>query len=228
MVNPQILLIDADDTLWENNIYYERVIHEVLILLERAGVDSRVFRSELDQTERRRIPLNGYGTKNFTNSLIETFRRFLPPHSDPGLPDRVQKLSLAILDHPLEIIEGVPETLVYLSSRHSLFLVTKGDQEEQSRKIRDSNLRHYFQSVEILPEKNAHTYSRLLDRHGWERSCSWMIGNSPRSDINPALAAGMHAVLIPHRHTWTLEHEEPLEHPDLLELARFSDLRLHF
>ena len=115
MVNPQILLIDADDTLWENNIYYERVIHEVLILLERAGVDSRVFRSELDQTERRRIPLNGYGTKNFTNSLIETFRRFLPPHSDPGLPDRVQKLSLAILDHPLEIIEGVPETLVYLS-----------------------------------------------------------------------------------------------------------------
>jgi putative hydrolase of the HAD superfamily len=224
----QNLLIDADDTLWENNIYYERVIQEVLALLDRSGADSSGFRVELDETERRRIPTHGYGTVNFTRSLVETFKRFLPPGCDPMLPARVEQLSLAILVHPLEVLDDVPETLAYLSRRHTLFLVTKGNQEEQLRKIRASHLLSYFQGFEILPEKNTQTYSQLLDRHGWERSSSWMIGNSPRSDINPALAAGMRAVYIPHPHTWTLEHGEAAKHPNLLELEKFSDLRLHF
>jgi putative hydrolase of the HAD superfamily len=226
--NPQNLLIDADDTLWENNIYYERVIQQVLALLNRSGKDPSRFRVELDETERRRIPVDGYGTVNFTRSLVETFKRFLPPGSDPGLPLQVERLSLTILVHPLEVLAGVPETLAYLSGRHALFLITKGNQEEQLRKIRASNLLSYFEGFEILREKNTRTYSELLDRHGWERSRSWMIGNSPRSDINPALAAGMRAVYIPHPHTWTLEHGEPAKHPNLIELEKFSDLRLHF
>lgn len=228
LVNSQNLLIDADDTLWENNIYYERVIQEVLTLLDGAGADCRAFRTELDETERRRIPFQGYGTVNFTRSLVETFTRFLPPDSDPTLPEKVQQLAMTILVHPLEILPGVPETLVYLSSRHSLNLVTKGNREEQSRKIRASNLQGYFQRVEILSEKNTQTYAQLLDRHGWERSSSWMIGNSLRSDVNPALAAGMRAVYIPHKHTWTLEHEEQAQLPGLIELEKFSDLRFHF
>ncbi len=226
--NSRNLLIDADDTLWENNIYFERVIQEVQEILGRAGGGTMNFRTELDDTERRRIPLTGYGTVNFTHSLVETFQRLLPPGADPTLPAQVHQLSLAILEHPMEIFRGVPETLAYLSTRHALFLVTKGDPEEQSRKIRASALEGYFRSIEILAEKNTRTYSALLARHGWEGSCCWMIGNSPRSDINPALAAGMNAVYIPHIHTWTLEHEEPAEHPGLLELAKFSDLRLHF
>lgn len=226
--NSQNLLIDADDTLWENNIYFERVIQKVTELLGRAGGDTGDFRTELDDTERRRIPLTGYGTVNFTYSLVETFQRLLPPGADPTLPAQVQQLSLAILEHPMEIFQGVPETLAYLSSRHALHLLTKGDPEEQSRKIRASALGGCFRSIQILPEKNTQTYFAILARHGWEGSCSWMIGNSPRSDINPALAAGMNAVYIPHIHTWTLEHEKPAEHPGLLELANFSDLRLHF
>lgn len=224
----QNLLIDADDTLWENNIYFERVIQEVQALLASTGADTRNFRSKLDDTERRRIPLTGYGTVNFTHSLVETFRQLAPANADPTLPVQVEQLSLAILEHPLEIFQGVPETLAYLSTRHSLFLVTKGDPKEQSRKIQASALAPYFRGIEILPEKNTQVYSALLAREGWEGSCSWMIGNSPRSDINPALAAGMNAVYIPHVHTWTLEHEEPAQHPGLLELASFSDLRLHF
>jgi putative hydrolase of the HAD superfamily len=225
---PQNLLIDADDTLWENNIYYERVIQQVLELLDRSGVDSSGFRVALDETERRRISVDGYGTLNFTRSLVETFKRFLPPGSDPMLPARVEKLSLTILVHPLEVLPDVPETLAYLARRHPLFLVTKGNQEEQLRKIRASHLLNYFQGFEILPEKNTRTYSQLLDRHGWEPFRSWMIGNSPRSDIRPALAAGMRAVYIPHPHTWTLERGDAEKHPNLIELKKFSDLRLHF
>jgi putative hydrolase of the HAD superfamily len=224
----QNLLIDADDTLWENNIYFERVIHEVQLILERAGANTSRFRVELDETERRRIPLTGYGTINFTQSLVETFEKFLPRGADPRLAAEVQHLSLAIQDHPMEVFADVPETLAYLSTRHSLHLVTKGDPAEQSRKIEASALSGYFRSIEILGEKNTQAYAQLLDHHRWDGSISWMIGNSPRSDINPALAAGMNAVYIPHIHTWTLEHEEPAEHPGLLELQKFSDLRFHF
>jgi putative hydrolase of the HAD superfamily len=226
--NSQNLLIDADDTLWENNIYFERVIRQVQALLDRAGADTSNFRSTLDDTERRRIPLTGYGTVNFTQSLMETVTRIMPPGADPALPAQVRHLALSILDHPIEVIDGVPDTLDYLSERHTLFLVTKGNPEEQSRKIRESALESYFSGIEILPEKNTQAYTSLLARHGWNGPVSWMIGNSPRSDINPALAAGMNAVYIPHVHTWTLEHEEPIQHSGLLELASFSDLRLHF
>ena len=226
--NSRNLLIDADDTLWENNVYYERVIHQVLALLCHNGVDAASFRVQLDETERKRIPTHGYGTVNFTHSLVETVRRFLPADADSDLPSQVEELSLSILHHPLEILDGVPETLAYLSLRHQLFLVTKGNHEEQSRKIRESNLQDYFHGIEILPEKNARVFTQLLNRHEWEGINCWMIGNSPRSDINPALAAGMHAVYIPHPHTWILEHEEPAVHPRLLELERFSDLKRHF
>ncbi len=224
----QNLLIDADDTLWENNIYFERVIHRTIGLLEEAGADSSRFREVLDETERKRIPLNGYGTVNFTHSLVETFRKFLPAGANPSLPAQVERMSLAILDRPLELMEGVPETLAYLSGRHSLFLVTKGDPTEQSRKIRASNLEGYFKAAEILDEKNAQAYARLMTRHNWAPSRTWMIGNSPRSDINPALAAGLSAVYIPHVHTWTLEHENPADHPNLVKLEKFSDLSHHF
>jgi putative hydrolase of the HAD superfamily len=219
MMDAQYLLIDADDTLWENNVYFERVIQEVQALLKSTGAETENFREELDETERRRIPLTGYGTVNFTESLVETFENFLPAHSDPALVERVRQLSLGILHHPLEIFPGVPETLAYLSRRHALFLVTKGEPVEQARKVRDSSFHDFFRSVEIVPEKNAGTYSEIMTRHGMNGSRSWMIGNSPRSDINPALAAGM---------TWIFEHEEPAQHPGLLELERFSDLRLHF
>ncbi len=224
----QNLLIDADDTLWENNIYFERVIQQVQALLARFGVDTTDFRTRLDDTERRRIPLTGYGTVNFTTSLMETVTNLLPPGSDPELPAQVERMSLAILHHPIELIDGVQDTLAYLSARHILFLVTKGNPEEQSRKIHASALQGYFRGVEILHEKNTHAYASLLSRHGWDGADSWMIGNSPRSDINPALASGMKAVYIPHPHTWTLEHEEPARQPGLLELTCFSELRLYF
>jgi len=226
--NSRNLLIDADDTLWENNVYYERVIHQVLVLLRHNGVDVAGFRAHLDETERERIPVHGYGTVHFTHSLVETVQRYLPEDADHDLPSQVEQLSLSILHHPLEILDGVPETLAYLSLRHQLFLVTKGNRQEQSRKIRESNLQDYFHGIEILPEKNAQAYTQILSRYEWEGTNCWMIGNSPRSDINPALAAGMHAVYIPHPHTWTLEHEEPAVHPHLLELEKFSDLRRHF
>ncbi len=222
------LLIDADDTLWENNIYYEKVIGEAQAMLRRFQVRAEDFRAHLNEKEREHIPVYGYGTRNFTRSLVEAFLDFVPDSADSHLKSTVEMMALGIMDHSLEILDGVPDTLAYLSGRHSLFLVTKGDLQEQQRKIRSSCLEPYFEGVEILAEKNEEVYRGLLRKHSWNPDRTWMIGNSPRSDINPAISAGMNAVFIPHPHTWTLEHEEPVTHARLLKLEKFGDLRVHF
>jgi putative hydrolase of the HAD superfamily len=224
----QILLIDADDTLWENNIYFERVIATVQQMLRPLGVTPEEFRNHLNEAERQHIVTHGYGTENFTRSLVATFERFTPSGDDSGMSARVRDLGLGIMDHPLEILDGVLETLDYLAPRHSLFLVTKGDHREQSRKIEASKLRPFFHDVEILSEKNAAAFKHLLGIHSWHPGRTWMVGNSPRSDINPAISAGMNAVYIPHPHTWVLEHEEPIQHPRMLQLNKFTELRHHF
>ncbi len=224
---PQALLIDADDTLWENNIFFERVIAVVQYLLRDFNVDPMVFRKCLDEAEREHIPVHGYGTANFARSLLRTFRS-LAPGADPSMAERVHALAIGIMNEPIQVLEGVPETLAYLSARHNLFLVTKGNHEEQRQKLDASGLASLFQKVEILREKDVSAFVALVAANGWAPGRTWMIGNSPRSDINPALAAGIKAVYIPHPHTWVLEHEEPNRHPNLIELRQFSDLRSHF
>lgn len=224
----QTLLIDADDTLWENNIYFERVIESAQALLAPFGVAPESFRERLDALECEHIPVHGYGTVNFCRSLLEALTTFLPAADHAGLRMRVEALALGILRQPLEVIEGVPETLEYLAPRHSLYLVTKGNAKEQTSKIESSCLANKFRGIEILAEKNTGTYCQLIQRHGWAPSKTWMVGNSPRSDINPAIRAGMNAVFIPHAHTWALEHEEPVQHTRVLALEKFAHLRRHF
>lgn len=224
----QCLLIDADDTLWENSIYFEEVIACVEQMLEPLGVTAEDFRACLNEMERCHIRVHGYGTRNFARSLVTAFDHFSTPGTDPALKSRVRDLAMNIMKQPVELLDGVPETLEYLARRHLLFLVTKGDPGEQGRKIENSGLKGFFQDVEILREKNILTFRGLLEARRWNPDSTWMIGNSPRSDINPALAAGMNAVYIPHRHTWILEHEPAEEHPRLLELEKFSDLRSNF
>jgi putative hydrolase of the HAD superfamily len=224
----RFLFVDADDTLWENNIYFERVIACVQSMLQSLDVDPHVFRCHLDETERRHVPVYGYGTTNFCRSLVEAFGNFLQPGCDPALKTRVEELALGILQHPIEVLDGVPETLEYLASHHQLFLVTKGCADEQRRKIDASNLSHHFHNIEILSEKNVTAYRHLVEKHSLVPDRTWMVGNSPRSDINPAIAAGLGAVYIPHPHTWILEHEEPVSDPRVLELRAFSELRRYF
>jgi putative hydrolase of the HAD superfamily len=224
----QILLIDADDTLWENNIYFERVIASVQALLLEFGIEPASFRARLDDLERTHVPIYGYGTVNFCRSLVEAFEGFLPAGAAPSLASEVRSMALGIMNHPIELLDGVAETLRYLRPRHALYLVTKGDPEEQLRKVTASNLSGLFDEIEILSEKSIATYQELVHKHGWDPGRTWMVGNSPRSDINPALAAGLGAVFIPHPNTWVLEHEEHVSHTRLLELHRFADLTLYF
>ena len=130
---------------------------------------------------------------------------------------------------PPKILDGVPETLAYLTERHRLILFTKGEPAEQAAKVQRSGLQGFFEFIEIVPEKDPETYGGLVHKHKIVKTHGWMIGNSPRSDINPAMKIGLNAVYIPHQHTWTLEHEPVVAGSGkLVILPAFRELRGHF
>jgi putative hydrolase of the HAD superfamily len=220
------LLIDADDTLWENNIYFEQAIHAFITFLDHSRLSREEVRAVLDEVER----LMGYGSANFTKSLVETYRRLAEKDLQEEDIEQVRRFGEQIQAQPLQLLEGVQETLEYLSPRHDLVLLTKGDIEEQKLKVERSGIEAFFRQVVIVLEKDIATYRHIISEVGVNPQHTWMVGNSPRSDINPALAAGLNAVYIPHPHTWRLEHEEveSVEGQRLLTLSRFADLRTYF
>lgn len=220
------LLIDADDTLWENNIYFEQAIHAFITFLDHSRLSREEVRAVLDEVER----LMGYGSANFTKSLVETYRRLAEKDLQEEDIEQVRRFGEQIQAQPLQLLEGVRETLEYLSPRHDLVLLTKGDIEEQKLKVERSGIEAFFRQVVIVLEKDTATYRQIISEMGVNPQHTWMVGNSPRSDINPALAAGLNAVYIPHPHTWRLEHEEVerVEGRRLLTLSRFADLRTYF
>ena len=230
-LSPQTLLIDADDTLWENNIYFERAIARFISFLNHHEFSSEQVRDVLNDVERECILKHGYGLHSFAHALVDTFERLTVQPVTPELHAQINGFAHTIADQPLENLPEVPETLRYLSGRHRLILMTKGALAEQSGKVERSGLKEYFAAVEIVAEKDTETYSRVVKKYRLERDSTWMVGNSPRSDINPALAAGLNAVFVPHGDTWILEHEEVNPAPaqqKLLIVGRFAELRDHF
>ena len=220
------LIMDADDTLWENNIYFEQAIHAFVTFLDHSRLSREEVRGVLDEVER----LMGYGSVNFTKSLVETYRRLAEKDLQEEDVEQVRRFGEQIRTQPLQLLEGVRETLDYLSPRHDLFLLTKGDSEEQKLKVERSGIEEYFNRIVIVPEKDVATYHRVINELQIEPQRAWMVGNSPRSDINPALAAGLNAVYIPHPHTWHLEHEEVQLAGEgrLLTLSTFAELCTSF
>lgn len=222
----QHILIDGDDTLWENNIYFERAIEAFIDFLDHSSLKQEEVRAVLDEIEMTQ----GYGAANFAKSLQETYRQLAERDVRDEDLERVRRFGEQIMHHPMQVIDGVQETLVYLSPRHRLILLTKGNQDEQRIKIENSGLGIYFEHTIIVAEKDIATYNRLVQELELDVPHTWMIGNSPRSDINPARHVGLNAVFIPHAHTWHLEKQDIVaDGPgQLLELASFVELRNHF
>lgn len=226
----QILFIDADDTLWENNIYFERVIARFIADLGHSRLSPQQVREHLNAVERRGILEYGYGLHSFTRALLTAWKDLSEAPVDDATLARVRSLAMTIAEEPIELLPGIPETLRHLADRHQLVLYTKGDFAEQSSKLERSGLRPYFSAVEIVAEKTSQQYRQTVRTMGVNETSTWMIGNSPRSDINPAIAAGINAVFIPHPNTWVLEHDEIVLDGarQFLQLERFEHLRRHF
>jgi len=227
----QTLLIDADDTLWENNVYFERAIAAFISYLNHHTYAPAEVRNALNAVERETILAHGYGLTSFTRSLVTCFERLSTEPVTEEKRERIIGFAHTIREQEIELLPGVAETLAELGSRHRLILMTKGDHAEQADKLARSGLAPLLNAVEIVPEKDPATYRSVIARHELTPHSSWMIGNSPKSDINPALAAGLHAVFLFHRDTWTLEHAEIDAAPEgqhLVELDSFPKLIQHF
>ena len=212
----QCLIFDADDTLWENNIYFERAIKEFLDLMVPFASDPQQVRSVLDGIEKIRIPRHGYGTRNFVGGLCDTFRHFYLGNDGVAVLHAIERIGDRLRNHPMELLPGVAATLEALRPHYRLLLFTKGDRREQRDKLLRSGLKDHFQRVEIVPEKDTAAYQELIRCHGLRRESAFMVGNSPRSDVRPAIEAGLWAVYIPHPHTWEFEDEAVEPHPRLL------------
>ncbi len=225
----QFLIIDADDTLWENNIYFERAFEEFVAFLDHSSLTPAEVRDALDEIEAANNRIHGYGSLNFGRNLRQCYERLAEREIRPEDLKIVMSFAERILECPMEVIEGVPETLEYLASRHDLTLFTKGHPEEQRLKIDRSGLGIYFSHTAIVKEKDAPAYAKLARERGMAPERTWMIGNSPKSDVNPALEAGLNAVFVPHAHTWVLERQEIVPgNGKLITAERFSDLRERF
>ena len=224
------LIFDADDTLWENNVHFERAIEDFLDFLAHSTLSREEVRAVLDEIELANIGIHGYGSAAFTRNLRLCYEHLAERHIADDDLRTVMTFGERILSQPIELLDGVEETLTRLAARHDLTLLTKGHHEEQRLKIDRSGLASYFRHAEVVPEKDAAAYATVVTRLELDPARTWMIGNSPKSDINPALAAGLNAVFIPHHATWRLEHQElaPAAPGRLLVLARFRDLGRHF
>ena len=228
---PQTLLVDADDTLWENNVYFERAIANFISFLNHHECSPAEVREILNDVERECIMTHGYGLHSFAHALVKTFERLSIEPLTPALHETIHGFARTIAEQPVQILPHVPETLQYLSGQHHLILVTKGDFTEQSGKVERSGLKKYFAAVEIVTEKCVPEYRAIVRKYDLATEFTWMVGNSPKSDINPALGAGMNAVFVPHDDTWVLEHEElaSAQPPSrLLVVKTFAELPEHF
>lgn len=224
MVRLSIIGLDADDTLWQNERHFRFTEAMFTELLKEHG-DAADIGARLLAAEKKNLGFYGFGIKGFTLSMIETAIEV----TDGKVPASTLKTILdagrEMLHHPVELLPGVRDTLEALAPHFRLVLITKGDLFDQERKVAQSGLGEMFHGVEIVSDKTADTYARIFARHGAGPEAALMAGNSLKSDVVPALAAGAWGVHIPHELTWVLEHvEPPRAHPRFREIAGLGEL----
>jgi putative hydrolase of the HAD superfamily len=205
------LIFDADDTLWESNVYFIGATEAFLDVMEEHRLERAAAREHLTEVERTLIEQYGYGTTVFVQALTSAARSLIPEIAAEALT-HVEGLGQAIINRSeMTILPGVETALKHLADHDRLILLTKGDDWEQRNKLRLSGLERFFEHVAVVREKDVDAYTALIGELNLDPAYTWMIGNSPRSDINPALASGLNAVLIPHPQTWEMELEELMD-----------------
>jgi putative hydrolase of the HAD superfamily len=215
---------DADDTLWQNEQFYRMTEARFAELLgehlDAPGVSARLLGAA-----QRNLGVYGFGIKSFMLSMIETAIEVTNGEVGGEVIGRILQIGREMLKHPIETLPDARETVEALKERYLIVLVTKGDLIDQERKLAQSGLGELFDGVEIVSDKSADTYRRVFARHGEGAERAMMIGNSLKSDVLPALAAGAWGVFVPHELTWAAEHaEEPAGHPRFRKIARLAEL----
>lgn len=215
--------LDGDDTLWHNESIFATTHERFRVLVERYAPDADID-ERLLTTERRNLELFGYGVKGFALSLIETAITVTDGRIAAHDVARIVDWAKEMLRHPVDLLDGVADTVAHLATHYRLALITKGDFFHQESKVARSGLAEHFDIVEIVTEKDPAGYRRVLARAGVDPASFVMVGNSLRSDVLPVLDIGAYAVHIPYQLTWEYEQVADHEH-DGRSYAELSDIR---
>jgi len=208
------LLIDADDTLWENNRFFEKEILAFVSLMKKEGLMPGRIEEVFREREIDNVKHYGYGSTSFMKSMLEVYREACSIEKRPvedWLVEWINGAGDRTRSYPIIFLPGVEEALPTLYEKNNLILLTKGYEEEQRAKVKRSGLSCYFIHVKVVPEKDENTYRSIIRDFELDPEHTWMIGNSPKSDINPAKKAGLGTVLIPYHSTWAHEVDEIYE-----------------
>lgn len=221
----EIIAFDADDTLWHNESLFTITQDKYKKLLSKYHsedwIDQRLF-----DTETENIQHFGYGIKGFTLSMIETAIELSEGRVTGAEISQIIEFAKEMLKSPIELLEGVAETVEKLSTTHDLMIITKGDLFDQESKIARSGLADYFSRIEIVREKDDEVYQKILDRHKIDKNKFVMVGNALKSDILPVLRIGAAAIHVPYHTTWAREivGEDELKNYNFLRLKGMQDL----
>jgi len=219
-----VIAFDADDTLWHTENLFQQTQARLAAILERYAPHDEVM-ARLQLTERRNLVLFGYGIKGFILSMVETAIEITDRRVTAAEIHEIMTMGRAMLDAPLDLLDGAATVLDALAARYRLFLITKGDMLDQRNKIDKSGLADRFAHVEIVSEKNAASYRAIFTAQGVAPGEAMMVGNSIPSDILPVLEIGGHAVHIPYHVTAEFErHPELAPHPRFHQLTEIADL----
>jgi putative hydrolase of the HAD superfamily len=218
------IAFDADDTLWVNEPYFQEAENRFCTLLA-PYIPAEAAGQELFNTEMKNLAVYGYGIKGIILCMIETITRVSNGTAKLHLINQVLEIGQELLQKPIELLQGVEETLEALHGKYRLVMATKGDLLDQERKLKKSGLQEYFHHIEIMSNKQVTNYQKLLQHLDCSPAHFLMLGNSVKSDILPVLALEAFAGHIPYHTTWQHEqHEEKVEHPNLLSLNNIADI----
>jgi len=224
MTKIKVIAFDADDTLWENEPYFLETEKKLCALLEDF-LPQHTTSQELFKTEMANLSLYGYGIKGFMLSMIETAIRVSDKTINNEIIEKIIQYGKELLAKPIELLDGVEEVLQTLKGKYRLVVATKGDLLDQERKLKKSQLEHYFHHVEVMSEKGEPDYIKLIKHLDIKPEEFLMLGNSLKSDIMPVLAIGGHGIHIPYHTTWAHEHVEySIEHPNFKQVVRIKEI----
>lgn len=220
----KVIAFDADDTLWVNEPYFQETEEKFCELLA-PYLSRHTLSQELFKTEIGNLKLYGYGIKGYILSMIEAALKISNNTISTEVIGKIIQYGKELLEKPIEMLEGVEETLEALKDRYKLVVATKGDLLDQRRKLHNSGLGRYFHHIEVMSDKQEKDYTDLVKRLDILPSQFLMIGNSLKSDVLPVLGIGGHAIHIPFHTTWAHERiDHKVEHANFRDFEKILDV----
>jgi putative hydrolase of the HAD superfamily len=220
----KVVALDADDTLWHSESRFQATQARLSEILDRHAPHDQV-QTHLHELEVRNQKLFGFGVKGFTLSMIEAAIEISDGEITAGEIHEIVMMGKAMLDAPMELLDGVRVTLVELAEAYPLMMITKGDHMDQYNKIEKSGLAGNFPEIEVLLDKDVASYDEIFARHNVDPGEVMMVGNSIPSDVLPILELGGHGTFIPYHVTASFErHEREPDSPHYHRLARIDQL----